>query len=79
MKTTTTKKETKGTMGRTVSFQPTDEVRMLLERAKDAGLELSQIINDAISQRGEGVAILMAERRVRDAGAFLSNAKKRTG
>lgn len=67
------------TMGRTVSFQPTDEVRRLLSDAKDAGLELSEIINDAISKKGPGVATAMAEERKRSVDGFLSKHKRGNG
>lgn len=66
-------------MGRTVSFQPTDEVRRLLSDAKDAGLELSEIINDAISKKGPGVATAMAEERKRSVDGFLSKHKRGNG
>lgn len=67
------------TTGRTVSFQPTDEVRRLLSEAKEAGLELSEIINDAISQKGPGVATQMAEERQRAVAGFLARRKRGNG
>lgn len=47
--------------GRTVTFQPTDEVRELLIRAKAAGMEVTTIINEALAERGMEIAQRMAK------------------
>jgi hypothetical protein len=80
--TVTTKladKKRRAVMGRTVSFQPTSEVRELLASAKEAGLEISEIINNAIEKKGEGVATQLAEDQVKAGQAFLARRKADKG
>ncbi len=58
-------------MTRNVSFVPTPEVRELLEQARGAGLELTEIINDALREKGPVIARSMAEDAQKRLQAFL--------
>ena len=48
-------------MSRTISFQPAPDVRELLIKAKSAGLELSEILNQSLRQHGVSVSREMAD------------------
>jgi hypothetical protein len=59
------------TLGRTVTFQPSPEVRALIEQARSAGLDITSIINSAISEKGPGVAADMAQDARKRLDSFL--------
>lgn len=43
-------------LGRTASFSPADDVRPLLNKAREAGLELSALINESLRAHGASAA-----------------------
>lgn len=60
-------------MTRILSFQPTDENRELLQMAYDAGISITELLNEAVAANGRQVLKKMAENTKAEAERILRN------
>ena len=64
-------KEQGNTVPDMVGFRPTAENKVFLQKCKDAGLGMSEVISEALSEHGPAVAKRLAKESIKKAEAFL--------